>query len=314
MLRIKKIIIFAVSAILTSAFGPALAIETKTQNAALPGAMQPANLPDRGSSFRLAGIVLDTDAAEPNPESGKPATEKRIALVIGNGNYPGTFKLQNPARDAEAVAVALRATGFESVEVGIDLSRSAMLAALRRFEDRSRDADWAVVYFAGSGFQIDGDNFLVPVDAAFDDARTVRDDAIGLARINVALSSVRKLGLVVLDTCRTDPFKRTTNATPASRVFTNPDQVSSKILVFFSAGAGQIAVDQTGSTPDHSPYAAALVRHIPTPGLSMIDLFNRVSKDVSEATAGAQRPELYIGALVRAGDLMFKPVERDVRQ
>ena len=91
--------------------------------------------------------------------------DKRVALVIGNGAYANVPQLDNPVRDANAVANALRIAGFASVAVENNLGRDALLASLRRFEAAADDADWALVYYAGHGIEVGGTNYLVPVDA-----------------------------------------------------------------------------------------------------------------------------------------------------
>src|SRR6187431_1360434 len=96
--------------------------------------------------------------------SGSPAlAEKRVALVIGNSGYDKVAKLTNPANDAALVADTLKAAGFDSVELRRDLKINDMRRALRDFVDKSRDADVAVIYYAGHGIEVDGVNYLVPV-------------------------------------------------------------------------------------------------------------------------------------------------------
>jgi uncharacterized caspase-like protein len=109
------------------------------------------------------------------------STERRVALVIGNSLYRSVSFLPNPRRDAKAVADALRQTGFQSVELAMDLDRDGMVKALRSFRDQADKADWALIYFGGHGIEINRVNYLVPVDAKLLDDRDVTTDITACA-------------------------------------------------------------------------------------------------------------------------------------
>jgi uncharacterized caspase-like protein len=87
-----------------------------------------------------------------------------VALVIGNSAYAAVGELSNPQRDAEAIAAALKADGFDVTQAN-NLTRADFIAMLNRFSDSAENADWAMIYFAGHGLQLDGQNYLVPIDA-----------------------------------------------------------------------------------------------------------------------------------------------------
>jgi hypothetical protein len=125
--------------------------------------------------------------------------ERRVALVIGNGAYSKVGKLANPARDAAAVAALLRTAGFEAVEVRTELGLAAMRRALSDFADQAAGADIAV----------DGDNYLIPVDAALERDIHLKDETIPLERVTEIMEGARRLRLVILDACRDNPFVRT---------------------------------------------------------------------------------------------------------
>jgi uncharacterized caspase-like protein len=112
--------------------------------------------------------------------------ETRLALVIGNSGYTAVNKLPNPEHDAETIAAALKADGFDVTTVD-NLTRAEFIAALDRFSDNATNADWAVVYFAGHGMQLDGVNYLIPVDAKLVADRDVSDEAIALDRVRYGL-------------------------------------------------------------------------------------------------------------------------------
>ena len=144
------------------------------------------------------------------------ATEKRVALVVGNSAYKNVTKLPNPASDAAAVAALLKNSGFE-VDSRQDLTITEMRRALRDFTDKTRDADIAVVFYAGHGIEVDGTNYLLPVDTALERDTDVEDEALSLDRIVKIMEPVRRLRLVILDACRDNPFSKTMKRTLASR-------------------------------------------------------------------------------------------------
>src|SRR5258708_36759600 len=132
--------------------------------------------------------------------------EKRVALVIGNVTYQNVAKLPNPVNDGATIAATLKGAGFDVVDSRHDLGAADTRRALRDFADRSRDADIAVVYYAGHGIEVDGGNYLMPVDARLERDTDVYDEALSLDRVLVAIEPAKKLRLVVLDACRDNPL------------------------------------------------------------------------------------------------------------
>src|SRR3954453_14557481 len=132
--------------------------------------------------------------------------EKRVALVIGNSGYQNVARLSNPANDAAVMTETLQGAGFDIVESRRDLGTSEMRRVLRDFSDRARGADVAVVYYAGHGIEIDGTNYLIPVDAVLERDIDIFDEAFSLDRILVTVEPARQLRLVILDACRDNPF------------------------------------------------------------------------------------------------------------
>src|ERR1700686_377565 len=131
--------------------------------------------------------------------------EKRVALVIGNGSYKSVPTLPNPLNDAEDVAAAFGRLGFDVQRVanaGFDDFRKALL----EFNSRAHDADVAVVFYAGHGIEVGGENYLVPVDAELKTDLDTDNEAINLRTVVTAVSGATDLGLVILDACRADPF------------------------------------------------------------------------------------------------------------
>jgi uncharacterized caspase-like protein len=133
---------------------------------------------------------------------------KRVALVIGNSSYQNVAALANPANDATAITEMFRKASFDVVESRRDLKYMDMRRALRDFADKARGADIAVIYFAGHGLEVDGTNYVVPVDAVLERDADVDDEAIGLNRILLAAEPATKLRLVILEPAATTRSRR----------------------------------------------------------------------------------------------------------
>lgn len=226
--------------------------------------------------------------------SGQSLADRRVALVMGNSNYQHAPKLPNPVNDASAVSILLEGAGFEVVELRNDLSNIAMRRSLRDFSERARDADIAVVFYAGHGIEVDGTNFLIPTDAKLERDIDVEDEAISLDRLMKMVEPARRLRLVILDACRDNPFiktmKRTMTSRSIGRGLAKVDPTMSDMLVAFAAKAGSTAADGEGN---HSPFTSALLQHIAAPGLDLRFAFGRVRDDVIKATSSRQEPTLY---------------------
>ena len=128
--------------------------------------------------------------------------DKRVALVMGNSAYQNVNRLANPINDSEAMSAMLKKAGFDVVELKRDLNVSEMRRALRDFSDTVRDADVVIVYFAGHGIEIDGVNYVIPVDAVIERDIDAFDEAIPLDRILTVIEPAKQLRLVILDACR----------------------------------------------------------------------------------------------------------------
>jgi uncharacterized caspase-like protein len=218
--------------------------------------------------------------------------EKRVALVIGNGAYVHKARLPNPSHDAEDVAAALRRTNFEVI-FGTDLSQAEMQDATIRFSRASRSADVAVFYYSGHAMQFNGVNYLMPIDATLDDEADLKrftrvDDIMN------DLQQAKNLRILVLDSCRDNPFAESLKRSLGSTRSTSVQQGLSKMdaplgtIVSFSTQAGQTADDGNGR---NSPYTTAFLRRIEEPK-EIGDVFRDISTDVYESSGKAQLPEL----------------------
>ncbi len=231
------------------------------------------------------------------------AAEKRIALVIGNSIYKHTRLLPNAQRDASKVARSLRAIGFSVTELS-DLGYRPMREAIREFGQVAPNADMAVVYYAGHGLEIAGENWLVPTNATLRHERDLDYEAVSLSSILFAVKGARRLRLVILDACRNNPLgerielsARTTRSVTRGLARIEP---SGDILVAYSAKHGTLAED--GIAGESGPFAAALVASLPEPGLDVRILLGRVRDQVVRTTAGRQEPFTY-GSM--GGDHVF---------
>jgi len=220
--------------------------------------------------------------------------EKRVALVIGNSAYQGVTRLTNPANDAAAIANTLKSAGFDVVDLKQNLKSVEMRRTLRDFSDRVRDADMVVVYYAGHGIEIDGINYLVPVDAVLERDIDAYDEAVSLDRVLMVIEPARQLRLVILDACRDNPFSRVMKRTIASRAIgrglAKIEPTSPNTLIAFAAKAGSTALDGDSR---NSPFTEALIRHLPKPGLDLRKAFGFVRDDVLKATNSRQEPFIY---------------------
>ena len=218
----------------------------------------------------------------------------RVALVVGNSTYAHIGRLPNPENDAAAVSAALRRLGFE-VTTTLDAGLTELNQALRMFTRHSTGADVALVFYAGHGLEMDGVNYVVPVDARLERDVDVRYETATLEDL-VASTVGASLRLVILDACRNNPLARSMQRTVARRSVSggsfgefDEDLLGDETLVAYAAAAGTTAADGRGR---NSPYTAALLSHLETP-LEIGLLFRRVRAEVLEATNGEQRPHEY---------------------
>ncbi len=218
----------------------------------------------------------------------------RVALVVGNSTYAHIGRLPNPDNDARDMSAALRRLGFE-VTTELDADRVELTEALRAFTRQSAGADVSLVFYAGHGIEMDGVNYLVPVDARLERDVDVRFETVTVDDLLVSTSGA-SLRLLILDACRNNPLARSMQRTAATRTVSggsfadlNEDLLGDETLVAYAAAAGTTAADGRGR---NSPYTSALLSHLETP-LEIGLLFRRVRAAVLAATNGAQRPHEY---------------------
>ena len=282
------------------------------------GAPQPVIMPTPSRASSATSIPTPTLAAPvPVPAASKPKG-RRVALVIGNAAYKTVPALTNPQRDAAAIARSLRAIGFETVTLAEDSTREKLVDALRTFAGETAKAEWAMVYYAGHGIEVNGMNYLIPVDAKLAADRDVQFEAVPLEQVMASVEGAKKLRLVLLDACRDNPFApqmRRTVAPEAVAASTGGGTVGTRsigrglsevkvlgaTLVVYAAKHGQTALDGEGG---NSPFAVAVVQRLATPNVEINKMFRLVRDDVMEATAGRQEPYTY-GSLPGREDFFF---------
>jgi WD40 repeat protein/uncharacterized caspase-like protein len=225
---------------------------------------------------------------------GPAQADQRVALVMGNSAYQHAPRLSNSVNDAAVLVDTFKKAGFSVVEARNDLSATEMRRVLRDFAAKTRDADMAVVYYAGHGIEIDGSDYLIPVDAQLDSDTDIYDETVALDRVLVAIESAKRLRLVILDACRDNPFsknmKRVTASRSMGRGLAKVEPSSPNTLVAFAAKAGFTALDGDGN---NSPFAIALANHLATPGLDLRKAFGYVRDEVLKATNNKQEPFIY---------------------
>src|SRR6187551_1029784 len=228
-----------------------------------------------------AALLLGTHSA---------SAENRLALVIGQSAYRSVPALPNPANDARAVTQMLTDSGFE-VSTAADLSQGQMREAVSDFAGKvaAKGADTvALVFYAGHGLQIDGENFLVPVDI---DPKRETDIPLQAVRLNDILNTLAsvpsKTRILLLDSCRNNPFPDINKTAARGLAIVDAKTGAPGTFMSFSTSPGAEAEDGSGA---NSPYTTALVAAAKEPGLSIEDTFKRVRVAVNKATEGRQTP------------------------
>lgn len=221
--------------------------------------------------------------------------ERRVALVVGNGSYTTFRSLPNAARDARLIARSLNGLGFET-EVLQDAPRAGFAAALARFAQASDGAAVALLFYAGHGLQVAGENYLIPTDATLADPASLNTEALALPVV-IRAAEGAKLRLIFLDACRDNPLAGQPAELAATRSLgrglapvaaSEAGSVSGLgTLISYSTAPGTVALDGAGQ---NGPFAIALARHMLTPGLEIGQMMRLVRQDVYTTTRGRQVP------------------------
>ena len=219
------------------------------------------------------------------------AAPDRVALVIGNSAYKNAAMLPNPSNDAAAVAQALRKIGFEVIE-GRDLPKRAMEEKIIEFSRKLDRASLALFFYAGHGMQIGGHNYLLPTDAALERPGDLSFETIDLSQVLGQMEAEKRVNLVFLDACRDNPFAKSLARSMGTRSATVGQGLASiqsavGTMIAYATQPDNVALDGAGP---NSPFTAALLKHIGTPGLEVRSMMTRVRADVLAATNDKQVP------------------------
>ena len=229
----------------------------------------------------------------------------RVAFVVGNSAYRTVPPLRNPRNDASAIIERLRQLGFTTIG-GIDLTKEQFAKALDRFRTAIAGGGVGLFYYSGHGVQLDGENYLFPVDFnVTSSSKSIKSNLIALDDVLAAMKRKDGTNLLFVDACRNNPFvptpvegakaesaASTRSSTPArglarlrrglARV-----NVGAGTMITFATQPGNVALDGDG---DHSPFTAALLKHMSLPETDIAEMLRLVRSDVVLGTGGKQVP------------------------
>jgi uncharacterized caspase-like protein len=241
----------------------------------------------------LAGFVATSHA------------ERRVALVVGNAAYRHADKLANPVSDAQGVRDALKKLGFDVI-YGENLDQNALRRAIGQFAGRVDGADAAIIYFAGHGATFGDTPYVVPVDAEFASLDEVPYQLVAVETLIGELRRAKGVRIALLDACRDNAAeqelkRQASRGGPATRGLAPMKNPSGLIIAYATQYLATAADDSGGgglfsfgSSARHSPFTAALLNNIATPGLDVTDMLRKVGREVDIVTGGKQRPEISI--------------------
>ncbi len=215
--------------------------------------------------------------------SAKSSQESRIALVIGNGAYKSS-PLANPLNDANNVADALRKLGF-SVELEINADQRVMEDSIRAFGKKLRSGGIGLFYFAGHGMQVQGRNYLIPIDANIETESEIKYEAVSAGRVLGQMEDAKNgMNIIILDACRDNPYARSFRS--SEKGLAKMDAPTGSILAF-STAPGSIAADGVGR---NGLYTSKLLKHMMTPGLTIERVLKNVRIEVMKDSGARQVP------------------------
>lgn len=244
----------------------------------------------------------DRDSAAPQKEAkvkddpapkaqSKPVTDqRRVALVVGNSRYENTTELANPKNDAAAMQAKFEELGFEVI-TALDSSKQDMEKAVRAFVKALADADVAVFFYAGHAMQVNGRNYLIPIDAKLEDSTAIDFETIDLQVVLDFMNGDDRIAIAFLDACRDNPlsrrFARKSRSGSVGNGLAMPATEGGEMLIGFATAPGKVALDGDGS---NSPFTTALLRNIGQPDVDVELMLRSVKRDVYDMTGAEQEP------------------------
>lgn len=231
------------------------------------------------------GLILITSVSATLAKDGK------AALVIGNSAYKTTPALANPRSDATDIATALEKLGY-SVTKGLDVDKAEMDDIIKRFSAKLADVEVGVFFYAGHGLQVNGQNYLVPVDAKLESASSLDFELVKLETIQRQMEHASKTNIIFLDACRDNPLARNLARSMGTRSDAigrglAPAESGVDTLISFSTQPGNVALDGSGR---NSPFAGALVKQLLSSTDDIADMLIAVRRDVMKSTSNQQVP------------------------
>jgi hypothetical protein len=237
-------------------------------------------------SFGTGAAFAEAPTADIRNGMQTPPADQRVALVIGNSNYQSAPKLANPGNDAQSMSQLLNSAGFE-VTRATDLTRTDMVRVVQDFTAKVAErgpGTVAMIYYAGHGVQVEGENYLLPVDAKISSSYDLEGNSLRLVDLMGTLDAITsRMRIVVLDACRNNPFPQANDAGRGLAIVDAPNGS----IVGYSTSPGMEAADGDGN---HSPYTSAFINNAREPNLPIEQLFKRVRLEVNHATRGRQTP------------------------
>ena len=214
-------------------------------------------------------------------------TEKRLALVIGNSKYSHGAFLLNPANDATAMAKVLEKVGFE-VQSYIDADQKTVKMAMDQFGEKLEGHQIGLFYYAGHGIQVNGNNYIVPVDANLYMENDVEYDCVEVGRILGKMEdSGCETNIIILDACRDNPFERKWSGRSVKTQGLAFMNAPSGSIIAYSTSPGKTASDGTG---ENGLYTSALLKYMQVPNLILEDIFKNVRSEIEKVSDGKQTP------------------------
>lgn len=230
--------------------------------------------------------------------------EKRVALVIGNAEYANAAPLKNPVNDASDIADKLGSVGFEVIKA-IDLDQTAMRRSVKQFADALAESDVALFYYAGHAVQVDGKNYLAPIDTDLQKLSDLDFETISLEFVQRQMEREARTSLIFLDACRNNPLTRQllrrSRSVNAGQGLARLEPSGEGTFIAYATQPDNVALDGTGR---NSPFAKALLQNIERPGVEISSLMTDVRRSVYEETNGEQLPWTNSSLL---GHFFFRP-------
>jgi len=238
-----------------------------------------------------ASPVAPPAASIPAPVAPSSGFRRRVALVIGNGDYRSAPRLTNPTNDAADMSAALRKLGFDVVD-GKNLDRRGVDDAIRTFGRKLDRADLAAFFYAGHGLQVAGKNYLVPIDARVERPGDLALDAVDVGVVLAQMEAEQRVNLIFLDACRDNPLARSLARSLGARSASVGQGLASiqsalGTMIVYATQPDNVALDGEGR---NSPFTAALLKHIGDSGIDIATVIRRVRAEVVTATGQKQVP------------------------